>query len=74
MGSQQGQFLQAGDLCTEPPVGLGFRCWKQTDRRPVQGLKVKVLVTWSCQILQDLMDCSPPGSSVHGVLQAGMLK
>ena len=26
MGSQQGQFLQAGDLCTEPPVGLGFRC------------------------------------------------
>ena len=26
-------------------------------------LKVKVLVTQSCQILCDSMDCSPPGSS-----------
>ena len=33
-------------------------------------LKVKVLVTQSCLILCDLMDCSPPGSSVHGILQA----
>ena len=24
------------------------------------------LVTWSCPTLCDLMDCSPPGSSVHG--------
>ena len=27
-----------------------------------------------CQTLCDPMDCSPPGSSVHGILQAGMLE
>ena len=30
-------------------------------------MKVKVLVTQSCLTLCDLMDCSPPGSSVHGI-------
>ena len=28
----------------------------------------------SCLTLCDPMDCSPPGSSVHGILQAGILK
>ena len=32
--------------------------------------KVKALVTQLCLILCDPMDCSPPGSSVHGILQA----
>ena len=32
-------------------------------------LKAKVLVTLSCSTLCNLMDCSPPGSSVHRVLQ-----
>ena len=27
-----------------------------------------------CPTLCDSMDCSPPGSSVHGILQAGMLE
>ena len=27
----------------------------------------------SCRTLRDPMDCSPPGSSVHGILQARML-
>ena len=27
---------------------------------------------WSCPALCTLMDCNPPGSSVHGVLQAKM--
>ena len=31
--------------------------------------KVKVLVTQSCLTLCDLMDCHPPGSSVHGILR-----
>ena len=31
---------------------------------------VCVLVTQSCPTLCDPMDCSPPGSSVHGILQA----
>ena len=28
----------------------------------------------SCPTLCDHMDCSPPGSSVHGILQAGILE
>ena len=36
--------------------------------------KVKVLVTQSCPILCNPMDCSPPGSTVHGILQARILE
>ena len=35
---------------------------------------MKVLVAQSCPTLCDPMDCSPPGSSVHGILQARMLE
>ena len=37
-------------------------------------LKVKVLVDQLCPTLCDPMDCNPPGSSVHGILQARILK
>ena len=33
-----------------------------------------VLVTQSCLTLCDPMDCSPPGSSVHGILQARIVE
>ena len=33
-----------------------------------------VLVTQPCLTLCDLMDCRPPGTSVHGVLQARILE
>ena len=36
--------------------------------------KVKVLVTQSCPTLCNPMDCSWPGSSVHGILQARILE
>ena len=36
--------------------------------------KVKVLVTQSSLTLCHPVDCSPPGSSVHGVLQMGLLE
>ena len=35
---------------------------------------VNMFVTQSCLILCDSMDCSPPGSSVHGILQATILE
>ena len=35
---------------------------------------VKVLVIQSCSTLSDHMDHSPPGSSVHGILQARRLE
>ena len=37
-------------------------------------LKVKVLVTQLYLTLCDPMDCRPPGSSVHGILQAGIVE
>ena len=36
--------------------------------------KVKVLVTQPCPTLCDPMNCSPPGSSVHGIFQATILE
>ena len=36
--------------------------------------KVKVLVDQSHPALCNALDCSPPGSSVHGVLQARILE
>ena len=35
---------------------------------------MKELVTQSYPTLHDPVDCSPPGSSVHGILQASMLE
>ena len=37
-------------------------------------MKVKMLVAQSCLTLCDPMDCSLPGSSVHGILRAGTLE
>ena len=37
-------------------------------------MKVKALVAQSCPTLCDPVDCSPPGSSVHGILQARILE
>ena len=36
-------------------------------------MKVKSEVTQSCPTLSDPMDCSLPGSSVHGIFQARVL-
>ena len=36
--------------------------------------KVKMLLVQSCPTLCNPMDCSPPGSSVGGILQARFLK
>ena len=36
--------------------------------------KVKLLVAQLCPNLCNPMDCSPPGSTVHGILQAGILE
>ena len=42
----------------------------------LQRMKVKSEseVTQLCPTLRDPMDCSPPGSSVHGILQARVLE
>ena len=42
----------------------------------LQCMKVKSQseVTQSCSTLSDLMDCSLPGSSIHGIFQASVLE
>ena len=43
-------------------------------RKEKEILKHSVLITQSCPALCDPMDCSPPGSSVGGILQARILE
>ena len=40
----------------------------QEDHFHTYKIKVKVLVSQLCLTVCNLMDCSPPGSSVHGIL------
>ena len=44
------------------------------DGDQIETMKVKVLAAQWCLTLWDPMDCSPPGSSVHGILQARILE
>ena len=40
----------------------------------IRTIEQEVLVTQSCPTLCDPMDCSPPDSSVHGILQTRILE
>ena len=47
----------------------------RTPRPALPGLRIVLcLVVQSCLTLCDPLDCSPPGSSVHGILQARILE
>ena len=52
------------------PGGLCWKRWKmqmlKPQRAPSQSVAVLCLATQSCLTLCDPMDCSPPGSYVHG--------
>ena len=50
-----------------------FKSYK-TMRRELKALKSESEVTQSCPTLCDPMDCSLPGSSVHGIFQARVLE
>ena len=47
---------------------------EEKKRRGNPNWRVKVLVAQLCLTLCNPMDCSPPGFSVHGILQARILK
>ena len=59
--------------CLESRDGM-YSCISGTEEWSWNIVKVKVLVAQTCQILCDPMDCSPQGSSVHGILQARILE
>ena len=65
--------------------GAGYSPFKALGKKSVQfldlildfiavQLAVLRLVAQLCLTLCDTMDCSPPGSSVHGILQARILE
>ena len=52
------------------------RTWLSNFTFLLQGIKVKneSEVAQSCPTLSNPMDCSPPGSSIHGIFQARVLE
>ena len=58
-------------------AGLWERGWKEYKREPGRPLPSRSgagLVSKSCPTLCNPMDCSPPGSSIHGIFQARILE
>ena len=64
---------QMATYCKTPLCDLG-RIDKSIETEHRLVVAVYVLVTQSCPTLCNPMDCSPPGSSVHGILQARILE
>ena len=60
------------DLCP-PDLSLRDR-WQSPQVKLLSHHQCPVLVAWSCPTLCCPMDCSPPGSSVHGILQARIVE
>ena len=48
--------------------------WRIFIRTEISTSEIKVLVAQSCPTLCDHVGWSPPGSSVHGILQARVLE
>ena len=68
-------------LCVTPqmaahqaPPSLGFSRQEHWSGLPFPSPIHESEVTQSCLTLIDPMDCSPPGSSVHGIFQARVLE
>ena len=60
-------YMEGQDQTVAQALGEG-------DPESCPKVKVKVLVAQSCLTLCDPTDCSLPGSSVHGILQARILE
>ena len=68
-------------LCATPqtaahqaPPSLGFSRQEHWSGLPFPSPVRESEVTQSSPTLSDLMDCSPPGSSIHGIFQARVLE
>ena len=63
-------------MCVSSHESYPTCVWNQVDS-PMKAISIVyalLLVAQSCLTLCDPMDCSPPGSSVHGILQARILE
>ena len=75
--------LQSCPTLHDPTDGRLLRPWDSPGKNTgvgchflLQCMKVKseTEVTQSCPTLSNAMDCSPPGSSIHGIFQARVLE
>jgi len=58
----------------QAPPSLGFSRQEHWSGLPLPSPMCESEVAQSCLTLRDPMDCSPPGSSVHGIFQARVLE
>ena len=65
--------LQSLGVATTEPVYCNY-CSLRALEPVLHNKSVYVLVAQLCPTLCDPMNCSPPGSSVHGILQARILE
>ena len=68
-------------LCATPqtaahqaPPSLGFSRQEHWSGLPFPSPMRESEITQSCLTLRDPIDCSPPGSSIHGIFQARVLE
>ena len=72
--------MKAGISCTSFILCKLSRSFRKTEITNIENREIKLfccggcLVTKSCLTLCDPMDCSLPGSSVHGISQARILE
>ena len=55
-------------------VAISFSSEKWVAIPPMHESESEREVTQSCPTLNNLMDCTPPGSSIHGIFQARVLE
>ena len=72
-------WYHPGTNCTRSLLGSFVKTltpWlhPRSPEAELSGVKEKVKVAQSCPALCNPMDCSPPGSSVHRILQARILE
>ena len=62
--------------CFITPILLPSQVLRKGDQCPWEAIALimHAKLLQSCQTLSESMDCSPPGSSVHGILQARILE
>ena len=58
----------------QAPPSIGFSRKEHWSRLPFSSPMHESEVTQSCPTLRDPMDCSLPGSSIHGIFQARVLE
>ena len=58
----------------QAPPSLGFSRQEHWSGLPFLSPMRESEVTQLCPSLQNLMNCSPPGSSIHGIFQAKVLE